>query len=112
MLYSVCCHCARISACIVSAALFFRLCSPLPSVALWHKYIVSAALYIRLCTLRPSVALWLTNRQWLMECGEVAVDLSDEWMDVDEKGIPVAVNSFKYKFTAHKISKAEKRKKK
>jgi len=35
-------------------------------------------------------------------------DLSDEWMDVDDKGIPVAVNSFKYKLTAHKADKKKK----
>jgi len=33
------------------------------------------------------------------------VDLSDEWMDVDEKGIPVSVSAFKYKLTAHKADK-------
>lgn len=37
-----------------------------------------------------------------------AADLSDEWMDVDDKGIPVAVNSFKYKLTAHKADKKKK----
>jgi hypothetical protein len=37
-----------------------------------------------------------------------AADLSDEWMDVDDKGVPVAVNSFKYKLTAHKADKKKK----
>ena len=53
VLYSVCCHCARISACIVSAALFFRLCSPLPSVALWHWQVHSVCCTV-LASLHPA----------------------------------------------------------
>jgi hypothetical protein len=39
----------------------------------------------------------------------LAVDLSDEWMDVDDKGVPVSINNFKYKFTAHKADKKKKK---
>jgi hypothetical protein len=37
------------------------------------------------------------------------VDLSEEWMDVDEKGVPVSVNSFKMKLQAHKADKKKKK---
>lgn len=37
------------------------------------------------------------------------VDLSDEWMDVDDKGVPVSISNFAYKFVAHKADKKKKK---
>ena len=61
-----------------------------------------ACMLIACCLLSPR------SHSYLLAC---SVDLSDEWMDVDDKGVPVSVSSFKYKLQAHKVDKKDKKKK-
>jgi hypothetical protein len=52
-------------------------------------------------------ATWPRLRRCAVLC--LPVDLSDEWMDVDDKGVPVSISNFAYKFVAHKADKKKKK---